>query len=82
MVVVVVVAVIVAAVVIVVVVIAVTVTVSLIQRLRWWPLVPKFAGSNPAEVVGIFRAKKILSTPPFGMEVKPFVPCRTLTADP
>ena len=23
-----------------------------------WPLVPKFAGSNPAEAVGIFRAKK------------------------
>ena len=23
-----------------------------------WPLVPKFAGSNPAEVVGFFRAKK------------------------
>ena len=28
-----------------------------------WPLVPKFAGSNPAEVVVFFRAKKILSTP-------------------
>ena len=24
----------------------------------WWPLVPKFAGSNPAEAVGFFRAKK------------------------
>ena len=23
-----------------------------------WPLVPKFAGSNPAEAVGLFRAKK------------------------
>ena len=23
-----------------------------------WPLVPKFAGSNPAEAVGFFRAKK------------------------
>ena len=23
-----------------------------------WPLVPKFAGSNPAEVIGFFRAKK------------------------
>jgi hypothetical protein len=22
-----------------------------------WPLVPKFAGSNPAEAVGFFRAK-------------------------
>jgi len=26
-----------------------------------WPLVPKFAGSNPAEAVGFLRAKKILS---------------------
>jgi hypothetical protein len=24
----------------------------------FWPLVPKFAGSNPAEAVGFFRAKK------------------------
>ena len=23
-----------------------------------WPLVPNFAGSNPAEAVGLFRAKK------------------------
>ena len=23
-----------------------------------WPLVPKFAGSNPAEAVGFFRTKK------------------------
>ena len=23
-----------------------------------WPLVPKVAGSNPAEAVGFFRAKK------------------------
>ena len=23
-----------------------------------WPLVPNFAGSNPAEAVGFFRAKK------------------------
>ena len=39
-----------------------------------WPLVPKFAGSNPAEAFGFFRAKKILSTPSFGREVKPFCP--------
>ena len=45
-----------------------------------WPLVPKFAGSNPAEAVGFFRAKKILSTPSFGREVKPFVPCSRFTA--
>ena len=45
-----------------------------------WRLVPKFAGSNPAEAVGFFRAKKILSAPSFGREVKPFVPCRRFTA--
>ena len=39
-----------------------------------WPLVPKFAGSNPTEAFGFFRANKILSTPSFGREVKPFVP--------
>ena len=37
-----------------------------------WPLVPKFAGSNPAEAVGFFRAKN--SSASFGREVKPFVP--------
>ena len=41
-----------------------------------WPLVPKFAGSNPAEAVGFFREKKILSTPSFGREVKLSVPYR------
>jgi hypothetical protein len=41
-------------------------------------LVPKFAGSNPAEAVGFFGEKKILSTPSFGGEVKPSVPCRAL----
>ena len=45
-----------------------------------WPLVPKFAGSNPAEAVGFLRAKKILSTPSFGEEVKPSVPCRRFAA--
>ena len=45
-----------------------------------WPLVPKFAGSNPAEVVGFFRAKKILSTPSSGGELKPSVPCRRFAA--
>ena len=45
-----------------------------------WHLVPKFAGSNPAEAVGFFRTKKILTTPSFGREVKPFVPCRRFTA--
>jgi hypothetical protein len=41
-----------------------------------WPLVPNFTGSNPPENFGIFRAKKIPSTPSFGGEVKPVVPCR------
>ena len=45
-----------------------------------WPLVPKFVGSNPAEAVGFFQCEKILSTPSFGGEVKPFVPCRRFTA--
>jgi hypothetical protein len=26
-------------------------------RVACWPLVPKFAGSNPAEAVGFFRAR-------------------------
>jgi len=43
-------------------------------------LVPKFAGSRPAEAVGFFRGKKILSTPSFGGEVKPSVPFLSFTA--
>ena len=30
-------------------------------EVAWWPLVPKFAGSKPAEAVGFFRAKKSLA---------------------
>ena len=45
-----------------------------------WPLVPKFAGSNPAEDVGFLGRKKILSTPSFGGEVKPSAPCRRFAA--
>jgi len=41
-----------------------------------WPLVPKFAGSNPAEAVGFLGRKK----PSFGGEVKPSVPCRRFAA--
>jgi len=44
-----------------------------------WPLVPKFAGSHPAKAVG-FLGQNILSTPSFGEEVKPSVPCRSFTA--
>ena len=35
-----------------------------------WPLVPKFAGSNPTEAGGFFQGEKILSTPSLGREVK------------
>ena len=45
-----------------------------------WPLVPKFAGSNPTESRWIFQGEKILSTPSFGGEVKPSVSCRKFTA--
>jgi hypothetical protein len=45
-----------------------------------WPLVPKFAGSNPAEDIGLLRAKKTLSTPSFGGDVKPSVSCRRFAA--
>ena len=45
-----------------------------------WPLVPKFAGSNPSEAVGFLGRKKILSTPSVGGEVKPSVPCRRFAA--
>ena len=31
---------------------------SVVLEVARRPLVPKFAGSNPAEVVGFFRAKK------------------------
>ena len=44
------------------------------------PLVPKFPGSDPAEPVEFLGRKKILSTPFFGGEVKPSVPCRSFTA--
>jgi hypothetical protein len=38
--------------------------VSVVYRLACWPLVPEFAGSNPAEAVGFF------CMPSFGGEVK------------
>jgi hypothetical protein len=45
-----------------------------------WSLVPEFAGSNLAEAVRFFRAKKVLSMPSFGGGVKPPVPCRRFAA--
>ena len=44
-----------------------------------WPLIPKFADSNPAEAIRIFQGEKILCMPSFGGEVKPSVPCRRFT---
>jgi hypothetical protein len=49
--------------------------------LACWPLVTKFAGSNPAEAVGYLRAKKIPNTPSFGGKVKPSVPCRRISEE-
>ena len=40
-----------------------------------WPLVPKFAGSNPAEAVGFLRGEKNPQ-----QKVKPSVPCRRFAA--
>ena len=40
----------------------------------------KLCLDNSAEAVGFFRSKKILSTPFFAREVKPFVPCRIFAA--
>ena len=66
-----------------------TLVISLHHQYTWracvdvacWPLVPKFVGSNPAEAVGFFRAKKSSARlPSFGREVKPFVPCRIFAA--
>jgi hypothetical protein len=45
-----------------------------------WHLVPKFTDSNPPEAVGFLGAKKILSTPSFGGEAKPSVPCLRFAA--
>jgi hypothetical protein len=42
-----------------------------------WPLIPKFAGSNPAEAVGFLKDDK---NPSFGREVKLSVPCRRFAA--
>ena len=47
-----------------------------------WPLIPKFAGSNPAEAVGFLKGDKIpqhafpgcISHAPFGHHFSPIVP--------
>jgi len=55
------------------------------RRLRWsrgsvLAFGSQVRGFAPGRSRRIFRAKKILSTPPFGGEVKPLVPCRNFTA--
>ena len=39
-------------------------------------------GFKPGRNRRIFQGEKILSTPPFGREVKPFVPCRICKKNP
>jgi hypothetical protein len=55
------------------------------KRLRWsrgsvLVFCTQVRGFTPGRSRRIFRAKKILSTPSFGGEVKPSVPCRSCTA--
>jgi hypothetical protein len=49
-----------------------------IRGLSRLPLDPRFAGSNPAEDNGLFRAIKIHSTTSFGGEIKSSAPCRKI----
>jgi hypothetical protein len=58
-------------------------TASVVWWLACWPLVPKFASSNPAEVVGFFSVhEKILSVPSFGGEVKESIPALRHVKEP
>jgi hypothetical protein len=50
------------------------------SSLACWPLVLKFAGSNPAEAFGFFSGEKFLSVPSFGREVKLCAPCLRFAA--
>jgi len=57
----------------------------LYKRLRWsrgsvLAFGTQVRGFTPGRSLQIFRAKKILSTPSFGGEVKLLVPCRSFTA--
>ena len=56
-----------------------------IKRLRWsrgsvLAFGTKVSGFKPSRSCRIFQGEKILSTPSFGREVKPFVPCHRFTA--
>jgi hypothetical protein len=52
----------------------------------WWsrgsvlPLSTQVCGFKPGRPVRIFQGEKIISTPSFGGEVKPSVPCRRFAA--
>jgi hypothetical protein len=48
-------------------------------EVAYWPLVPKLAGSHPAEAVG-FLGRKNPQHDFLRREVKPLVPCRSFTA--
>ena len=55
------------------------------KRLRWsrgsvLPFGTQVHGFKPGRRSRIFQGEKILTTPSFGREVKPFVPCRRFTA--
>ena len=50
------------------------------QRLRWSRGSVLAFGTQVRRSRRIFQGEKILSTPPFGSKVKPFVPCRLFTA--
>ena len=51
-----------------------------VQWLSYSPLDPRFAGSIPAGVDGLFQSVKIVSMTSFGREVRPWVPYRRFTA--
>ena len=56
-----------------------------LKRLRWsrgsvLAFGTQVRGFKPGRSRRIFQGEKILSTPSFGKEVKPFVPCRRFTA--
>ena len=60
-------------------------TIPHVERLRWsrgsvLAFGTHVGGFKPGRSRRIFQVEKILSTPSFGREVKPFVPCRRFTA--
>ena len=58
---------------------------AIVERLRWsrgsvLAFGTQVRGFKPGRIRRIFQGEKILSTPSFGGEVKPSVPCRRFTA--